>query len=68
MTELNPHAFRFRPGMRRGYRSEFRAHAARVQRRVPALPQTAASGPSRRESSRTPVGSAEARAEPGGLY
>ena len=43
MTELNPHAFRFRPGMRRGYRSEIPLPTRLVSNEeFPPLPQTAA--------------------------
>ena len=43
MPDLNPHAFRIRPGMRRGYRSEIPLPTRLVSNEeFPALPQTAA--------------------------
>src|SRR6266567_945030 len=43
MTNRNPHAFRFRPGMRRGYRSEIPLPTRLVSNEeFPPLPQTAA--------------------------
>jgi len=43
MPDLNPHAFRIRPGMRRGYRSELPLPTRLVSNEeFPALPQTAA--------------------------
>ena len=43
MTDGNPHAFRLRPGMRRGYRSEIPLPTRLVSNEeFPPLPQTAA--------------------------
>ena len=43
MPDLNPHAFRIRPGMRRGYRSEIPLPTRLVSNEeFPALPQTSA--------------------------
>src|SRR5438067_13455480 len=43
MTDMNPHAFHLRPGMRRGYRSEIPLPTRLVSNEeFPPLPQTAA--------------------------